>query len=221
MVQAGQPILRLSSPAVDEEAQRLLVERERFDRESHKGRDVSNALLAYQAERRGLSARVGLRNAEARRDWLLIRSPIAGRVISHRPEDLTGRQVVAGKDLVEIGDCSKMAADVGVSERLLPYLRKGAPVRALVRTSPIGYRYGSVAALSTATEGMPATAAAGKDPAPPTEMPDRFTAVAIFDNSDGLLLPGGAARVKILADREAYALRAGRLFWRWLRTIVW
>ena len=43
--------------------------------------------------------------------------------------------------------------------------------------------------------------------------------VALFDNSDGALLPGAVARVKIHSDREAYAFRAGRIFWRWLRTL--
>src|SRR5262249_5663750 len=152
VVSAGQPILRLSSPAVEEEARRLLVERERFERESNKGRDVSNAILEYQAGRRWVSARVGLQNAESRREDLLLRSPIAGRVLTHRPEDLTGRNVLAGRALVEIGDTRKLAADVGISERLFPYLRTGAPVRALIKTSPVGYRYGTVEGLSAATE---------------------------------------------------------------------
>ena len=220
-VRRNQPILRLSSAAIDEQARRLSVERDRFDKESSRGRDVANAMQAYQAERRGKSAQVGLRNAESRREDLLIRSPIDGRVLTHRPEDLTGRFVVAGRELVEIGDCRKMTADLGVSERLLAYLRVGAPVSALIRTSPTEYRRGSVATLSPATAGTPATAAAGRDPAAPSAFPDRFTAVAVFDNSDGALLPGAAARVKIRSDREAYALRAWRVFWRWLRTIVW
>jgi putative peptide zinc metalloprotease protein len=220
-VERGQPVLRLTSPAVEEAARRLSVERERFERESSQGRTVANASQTYQAERRGMSARVGLRNAELRRRDLLIRSPIAGRILTHRPEDLTGRFVVAGRDLVEIGDCRKMAADVGVSERLLVYLRTGASVSALIRTSPTEYRRGSVTTLSTATAGTPATAAAGKDPAAPSAFPDRFTAVAVFDNSDGALLPGAAARVKIRSNREAYALRTWSVFWRWLRTIVW
>jgi putative peptide zinc metalloprotease protein len=220
-VERGQPVLKLASPAVEEQAQRLSVERERFDKESSQGRSVANATQTYQAERRGISAQVGLRNAESRRQELLIRSPIAGRILTHRPEDLTGRYVVAGRELIEIGDCRKMAADVGVSERLLTYLRAGAPASALIRTSPTEYRRGSVATLSTATAGTPATAAAGRDPAAPSAFPDRFTAVAVFDNSDGALLPGAAARVKIGSDREAYALRAWRVFWRWLRTIIW
>ena len=220
-VERGQPVLKLASPAVEEQAQRLSVERERFERESSQGRSGANATQTYQAEQRGMSSRVGLRNAESRRQELLIRSPIAGRILTHRPEDLTGSYVVAGRPLVEIGDCRKMAADVGVSERLLAYLRPGAAVSALIRTSPTEYRTGSVITLSTATAGAPATAAAGKDPAAPSDFPDRFTAVAVFDNSDGALLPGAAARVKIRSDREAYALRAWRVFWRWLRTIVW
>ena len=220
-VAKDQPVLRLASAAVDAEAQRLSVAQERFVKESSRGREGANAMQAYQGAQRGQSAQVGWRNAESRRRELLIRSPIAGRILTHRPQDLTGRYVVAGTALIQIGDCRKMAADVGVSERLLSYLKTGAPVSALIRTRPTEYRSGSVTRLSAATAGTPATAAAGKDPAAPSEYPDRFTAVAEFDNPDGSLLPGAAARVKIRADREAYGVRAWRVFWRWLRTIVW
>ncbi len=221
LVELGQPILKLSSPAADEQARRLFVERELFDKKSNRAREAGNAVLTYQSEQRQMSAQVGFRSAESRREELLVRSPITGRILTHRPADLTGRYVVEGTELLQVGDCRKMAADVGVSERFLDYLRKDASVSALIRTSPTESRTGSVARLSEATAGTPATAAAGKDPAAPSNIPDRFTVVALFDNSDGTLLPGAVARVRIHSDREAYAFRAWRIFWRWLRTIVW
>jgi hypothetical protein len=157
----------------------------------------------------------------ARRGYLLLRTPITGRVLTHRPEDLSGRFAVKGTDLVEIGDTRQMAADVEVSERLLSYLKAGAPASALVRSSPTETQRGSVQRISTATAGAPLTAREGKDPQAPSSIPDRFVAVAIFDNPHGTLVPGAAARVKIRSNREAYALRAWRVFWRWLRTIIW
>jgi multidrug resistance efflux pump len=146
---------------------------------------------------------------------------MAGRVLTHRPEDLSGRFVVKGTDVLEIGDTRRMAADVEVSERLLSYLKAGAPVAALVRSSPTETQRGSVERISAAAAGAPLTARDGKDPQGPPSVPDRFVAVAVFDNPNGTLLPGAAARVKIRSNREAYALRAWRVLWRWLRTIAW
>lgn len=217
----GQPVVRLASPEAEQNARRFSAQRDLFDKESNRERGAANALGTYQSEQREKSAKVGLQSAETRREDLIIRSPIAGRVLTHRPEDLTGRYVVSGAQLVEIGDCRRMAADVPVSERFLGYLRKGAPVSALVRTSPTESRRGSVASLSAATAGAPSTAGEGRDPVGPGSIPDRFLAVAVFDNADGALLPGAAARIKIRSDREAYAARVGQVFWRWLRTVVW
>lgn len=220
-VQRGQPVVRLASPSADEQERRLSLEKELFEKESSRAREASDAVSSYQAEKRAASAEVGWRSSEARRRYLLLRSPITGRVLTHRPEDLSGRFVVKGTDVLEIGDTRRMAADIEVSERLLSYLKAGAPVTALVRSSPTEMQSGSVERISVAAAGAPRTARDGKDPQGPSLIPDRFVAVAVFDNPHGTLLPGAAARVKIRSNREAYALRAGRVFWRWLRTVIW
>lgn len=220
-VRPGQPVIRLESPDATEQEERLTVERDLFEKETSRARESADPALAYQAGQRAASAAVGLRSSESRRQYLLLKSPITGRVMTHRPEDLAGRFVVEGADLLEIGDCRRMAAEVGVSERLLSYLKLGAPVSALVRSSPMGSRRGSVVRISSATAGAPSTVRDGAGPHAPTAMPDRFTVLAVFDNADGRLLPGAGAKVKIRSDREAYAMRAWRTFWRWLRTIVW
>lgn len=220
-VSQGQPLIRLQSPDATEQEERLALEQNLFEKETSRARESGDPALAFQASQRATSAAVGLRSSESRRGYLLLKSPISGQVLTHRPEDLAGRFVVEGAGLLEIGDTSRMAAEVGVSERLLSYLKPGAPVAALVRTSPMGTRRGTVERISSATAGAPSTVRDGAGPNAPTGMPDRFTVLAVFDNADGELLPGAAARVKIRSDREAYALRAWRVFWRWLRTIVW
>ena len=220
-VRRGQPVIRLESPDATEQGERLAVEQDLFEKETSRARESADPALAYQAEQRAASAAVGMRSSESRRQYLVLRSPIAGKVLTHRPEDLAGRFVVEGADLVAVGDTSRMAAEVGVSERLLSYLKPGAPVAAFVRSSPMGTRHGSVERISSATAGAPATVRSGEGSHAPTAMPDRFTVLAVFDNADGKLLPGAAAKVKIRSDREAYAMRGWRIFWRWLRTIVW
>ena len=219
-VQAGQPLFRMTSAASEAEAGRLGALKERYLSRSVAGTEASDPGLAYQSERRTASTDAALRNAESRQKDLVVRSPIAGRVLTHRPADLTGRFVAEGSVLAEVGDCRNMAADIGVSERYLQYLQTGAPVTALVRASSWRNHSGSVRAISPATEGQPATA--GKtDPTAPTALPDRFVARAVFDNSDGSLLPGAAAMVKIHLARESYFSRMTSAGWRWVRTLVW
>lgn len=220
-VQRGQPIARLVSPAAEELVQRLAAEEQRFEKESSQNRASANATLAFQARRRASAAEVGLQNAMSRRAFLELQSPVTGTVLTHRPQDLTGRFVAEGTDLFEIGDCSRMAADVAVSERLLRYLQVGEPATALVRTDPLNARKGRVATISAMTVGAPATVTAEQAPPMPSELPDRFQAVAVFENDDGRLFPGAAARVKVSSRRESYGMRIGTMIWNWVRTNVW
>ncbi len=221
MVARGQPLFRVSSPEVDAEARRSFSERERFTKKSSSSRSYSNATLAFQFESRAGAAQTALETAEYRQGFLLVRSPIAGRVLTPRTQDLGGRYVTAGFTLARIGDCRKVVAQVPVSERFLEYLKPGAPLTARIRTRPFNSWSGSILTISPATLEQPTTSAAGRDPVAPSARPDHFVALAVFENPDGSLLPGAAARIKIHANREAYASRIWSVLWRWLRTIIW
>jgi multidrug efflux pump subunit AcrA (membrane-fusion protein) len=220
-VNAGQPLFRLTSAATAQEGQRLTAEREMAQEESRIGRQSANAALVYQADRRSSSVQEALRATRVHQEELIVRSPISGRVLSPRPEDLAGRYVIEGASLAEVGDCRQMVADIGISERFLERLHTGAPVAALVQTRLARPAHGSVVRISSATMEQPATASAGREPAIPSARPDRFVASALFDNPDGLLLPGAAAKIKVYGVREAYAVRAWRGLWRWIRTLFW
>lgn len=217
----GQPLFRVASSFLDAEADRSRHQEEMFTRKSSSHRATSNAAMAFQTENRASAARSALESARSRQGFLLARSPIEGRVLTARTEDLKGRNVAAGFPLLRVGDCRKMVAEIAVSERLLEYLTPGSPVKANVRTRPLSAYSGSVATISSATLDQPATAGAAGDPAGPSAIPDRFVARAVFDNADGSLLPGAAARVKIHANRESYGSRGFSVVWRWLRTILW
>jgi multidrug efflux pump subunit AcrA (membrane-fusion protein) len=220
-VAKGQVIARLASPAAEEQVQRLTTEQEFFRKESSQNRAVANAGLAFQAGRRADSAGRALESAESRRRFLLVRSPIAGTVLTRRPQDLTGRFVVEGTELIEVGDTRRMAVDVAVSERLLRYLRVGLKASALVRTDPLNARDGRLVSISAMTAGAPGTATADQAPPAPSELPDQIRAVTVFDNSDGKLVAGASARVKIKSRHESYGSRIGKILWNWVRTNVW
>jgi putative peptide zinc metalloprotease protein len=220
-VRKGQPLFRVSSSAADEELSRRTVERERFAKRSSGSREAGDAAAVFQATQHGVSAEAAFRSSEIRHGNLLIRSPISGRVLTPRTEDLAGRFVPEGFLLARVGDCRKMVAQLPVSERLLEYLKPGAPVTAQIQTSPMKSWPGRVAMISPATLEQPVTATANVERRAPPRRPDQFVALAVFDNADGTLLPGAAARVKIRSSRESYGSRAWSVVWRRLRTIVW
>ncbi|MGH9317372.1 MAG: HlyD family efflux transporter periplasmic adaptor subunit [Thermoanaerobaculia bacterium] len=220
-VRAGQPVLRLASPAAQAEGLELAVERDRLEKEASRGRQRGNASEVFQSEQHQSSVRVALEGDEQRRKRLAVASPIAGRVLTARLEDLAGRYVTTGTLLAEIGDCRTLIAELPVSERLLDDVAIEAPVSALARSRLLSPIKGTVEKVSPATLGQPATARAGQDPGIPPERPDRFIARAAFENSDGALLPGTAVRAKIYSRRVSYASRAWRVLRRWIQTVVW
>ena len=219
-VEAGQPLFRVSNPVIDAEASRALSQRDLYGRKSSQNRAIANATLAFQSESRANAAQAALDTQEYRRNFLLVRSPIKGRLLTSRMKDLEGRYVVAGFPVARVGNCQRVAAEVPVSERLHQYLKVGAPVAARSRTNLAKTYDGTVVTISSATLDQPATAV-GKDTLAPATTPDRFVAKAVFDNTDGVLLPGAAVRVKIRADRESYGSRIWKVFWHWTRTVIW
>lgn len=221
VVAAGQPLFRLQSSAVAADTEAHRSERDRMLKKASAGRASSNPVLAYQSAQTAASEAVALRNAETRQDFLLVRSPIAGRVLTPRPEDLIGRNVTAGSLLADVGDCRRLVAEVPVSERLLEYLRVGSPVSALIRTRSGRSSTGQVATISPATLQQQPTSMGDDGANVPPAKPDQFVVRAVFDNSDGSLYPGAEAKLKIRSRREAYLVRAWNVIWRWLRSVVW
>lgn len=221
LVAAGQPLFRLGSSILAADTAQHRAERERMLKKSSAGRASSNPVLAYQSEQMAASEGVALRTAEEREGFLLVRSPIAGRVLTPRPEDLVGRDVTAGTLLADVGDTRRLVAEVPVSERLLEYLHVGSPVVALIRTRPTRAWKGSISSISPATLQQPVTSIGEDGPNVPPAMPDKFVVRAVFENSDGSLFPGAEAKLKIRSRREAYLVRAWNVIWRWLRSVVW
>lgn len=221
LVQRGQPVLRLSSASIDEETARLIAEQQRYATASGRGLAANDAALVFKSERNASAVLAASRSVAVRRRDLVVRSPIQGRVLTPRMQDLVGRYVAKGSALAQIGDCRKMAAEIGVTERLLEYLHPGARVTAQIRTRPMKTEVGSIARISAATLEQPRTSIGGQEPVPPSALPDRFVALATFDNPDGVLLPGAAVKVKIRSNREAYLVRIWSVLWRWVRSVIW
>lgn len=220
-VPRGGMLFQLSSPEADSNAAHAAGRRERLASEAGAARQAGAAAQTYAIERRELAAVVAVRSEDARRSRLALRSPIAGRVLTARVEDLENSYVIGGTVLTEVGDCQRMVAELPVPERLLGDLSVGDLVSALIRTQPLSRLRGVIRRIAPATLEQPKTVKASTDPVAPSPRPDKFIAFAVFDNPDGSLLPGTVVRAKIYTKRASYASRVWRVLRRWLQTLVW
>lgn len=217
----GAELFRLASPGAESEVAHFSAERQRSSVSSQAARESGVASRVYAAERRQDSAEASLRSVEMRRGRLTLRTPIGGRVLTPRVEDLEHRFVVGRSVLAEVGDCESLAADLPVSERLLEDIDVGAPVRALAAQRPWKPLEGRIESISPAAVDQPRTASAASEPHAPGRNPERFVALAVFANPGGALRPGSPVLAKVYSRRASLAWRAGRVLWRWVHTIVW
>jgi putative peptide zinc metalloprotease protein len=209
-VRAGQPLFRLTSPEAGARSIELSTEKNRLEREVIAAQQSGEMARFFDAQRRKTSVDSALLSDAARRERLVVRSPIDGRVLTPRLADLRGRSVAAGTTLAEVGDCRTMRADLTV----------GAPVTALLpERAPFPIR-GRVVSISPATLGQPATRSAS-DPTYSTGRPDQFVARALFENPEGDLRPGMVGRAKIYSKRASPVADGWRILRRWLQTVIW
>jgi multidrug resistance efflux pump len=211
-IDSGAMLFQVSSPEVEAGAAHFVAEEARLLHAASAARELSAADQVYATERRYASAQASLANEDARRVRLAVRSPIPGRVLTPRLEDLEGRFVASGTLLAEVGDCRQMIAELPVSERLLGDLEIGAEVRALADDRPLRPIHGKVARISPATAEHPKTTRGLEDPTAPPERPDQFVAMAVFENAQGELRPGTQVRAKIyeqLPGKEKPRARRG------------
>jgi putative peptide zinc metalloprotease protein len=220
-VAAGGELFRLVSAEADAEAARTAGESERHRRAASSAREAAAAEKVFAIEQLLSSSEAAGQSVAARRRRLSLRSPIAGRVLTPRVQDLEHRFVAARTLLAEVGDCRTLVAELPISERYLEDVWVGASVRAFVGERPLEPLRGTVIRISAATLDQPRTATSRLEPTAPSQTPDRFVVLAAFDNADGALLPGTIVRAKIDSHRASLASRAARVLTRWARTVVW
>ena len=220
-VKAGQPILRLVSPAVAEETLRLTSEREPAHRRGEPrpaakpppGRSSSTrAALARSRRRSGAGRRARSASSSA------ARSPDAcSRPACRTSKDGRSRPApCSSRSERSTGSAPTFTSRSGFST----ISNRGTPSRPSsgdASPPPVGSWRRSRTPLSHS----PATATARAEPLAPKEQPEQFTATTVFDNSDGTLRPGMVGYAKIHGRRASYAARTWRILKRWVQSIAW
>jgi len=215
-----QVVAVLESPAVNSGLAATTAEREGVRKRTSRELQLANAGGVFQSQSMETAADMAVRREESRRDRLSVRSPIAGRILTHRTQDLEGRFVKAGAPIVRVGDCQKLKAEIAVSERLIPYVHAGSEVSVQLRARPARPLRGTIVRISPAAQTLPRTADGSTETLRPSESPERFIAVAEFDASGGVL-PGMGGKAKIDLGRKSYLWRTWRVLSHWLQTVVW
>ncbi len=223
----GDPVARgaivavLDSPAAASDLAGASAVREGLRKRSGRERQAGDAPGLFGAEHREQAAEMAVLSEESRLDLLSVRSPIAGRMLTRRTQDLPGRYLPAGAEIARVGDCARLKAEIPVSERLLSYLRPGSRVSMQLRARPSRIQHGEIVQLGAAAHELPPTADGKAQVLRAGETPERFIAVVAFDNEDGKLMPGMTGRAKILLGRRSFLWRSWRVLRHWLQTVVW
>ncbi len=219
LLRAGQPILRLGSPAV--ETSRRTDEARLAGATGNAGRSRSAGAAgeAFLAEKHERAAEAGLSSDAARTASLEVTSPFEGRLLTARPDDLRGRWLAAGTSLVTVGETTRLAATFPVSERLLYDLGVGETVSLHLAARPFRAVRGTIVSIAPATRNNERGEAT--EALRPPEMPDQIVVRALFENPDGTLRPGMSGFAKIRGPRTSLLAEAGRILYRWLRSTFW
>ena len=192
----------------------------RADRDAALARVVAAERAAAMAAARGdaASERLERTQLEALRrdadvldeelDAATLRSPVAGLVLTPRPEERIGTDVNAGDLVVVVGRTDSLELELGVPEEDVTRVHVGDEVRLRVPAWPQGTFSGKVRAIAPVGVGGVDTTV-------------RFPVRAIVANEDGLLRPGMAAYARVLTEPASVLGRLMRTPARALRLLWW
>ena len=136
-----------------------------------------------------------------------IRAPIAGIVLTPRPEERVGSHLDAGDLMVTVGRTDSLELEFGIDQKDIARVKLGDEVRLRVDAMPQRTFSGRVVSLGP----LPTDSAAQVT----------FPVRAAVANPDGLLRPGMAAHARVLTGPASVATRIFRGPVRWARLLWW
>lgn len=134
---------------------------------------------------------------------LVIRSPIAGHVLTPKVHERVHARVDTGELVCEVGNYTSVRVEILVPERDADVLQLGQPVAVKVRSDPVNAFFGKVTHI-----------------APAVEVVDQrriLRVETVVDNPAGLLRPRMTGFAEIDTGKRPLAVRLFRRAIRWLR----
>jgi multidrug resistance efflux pump len=141
----------------------------------------------------------------------IVRSPVAGTVLTPRPEERVGERVDAGDLLAVVGRTDSLELDLGVDQVDVARVHAGDEVRLRVDALPQRTFTGRVFSIGALPD------AAGATDSSAVSFPVR----AMIANDAGLLRPGMSAYARVLTAPASVLGRATRAPIRWIRLLWW
>jgi len=169
----------------------------------------NDATLAGQRQLETQYLRGELSRAQEQMERTTIRANIDGIVATAHPENLTGRKVTTGDDLVDLIRTSEAIVDVSIPQRNVALVRASNPVSVKLESFPARTFRGTVRVVS------PAGQVVGEDRV--------FYARVAVPNADGSLRPGMQGFCKIRAGLQplGYVLFRDVSAWMWAKLWAW
>jgi putative peptide zinc metalloprotease protein len=158
-------------------------------------------------------------NLAAQEGELVITSPIAGVVLTPRPTDKQGEYAIAGEDLMELGDLSRMKARIYMPEHDLEKVTLGAQAHAQVDGSAQIWKaqVAEVARVSGEMDRALLESSSYKGLALPTV----YFVDLYFPNPEQILRPGMRGTARIYGQRRSIAGFAWREIKQFLGRKMW
>jgi putative peptide zinc metalloprotease protein len=202
MARAGVVSRSVRDEAVrDRQVQGAMLAEARADLRLLKSGSRSEDVAIAQAQLRAAEAQVDY--LEAQSQLLVIKAPIAGRVLTPRFRERVHEKVNPGDVVCELGDLRKVAGEVLVPERHGDVITLGQPVEVKIYGFPLRPYHGKVTFIAPVVEERDGS---------------RILRVeTVLDNADGALQPRMTGFAEIDAGQRSILALASRRFVRWLR----
>ena len=148
----------------------------------------------------------------------LVRSPVAGIVLTPRPQERLGSWVDAGSQLIVVGRTDTLELDFNVDERDIGRVTLGDEVRLRVDAFPQRTFLGHVTAISPVGVDRSTGGPVSGDGVNGTS---GFPVRALVPNDSDVIRPGMVAYARVLTDNASVMGRLVREPWRRLRLFWW
>jgi GAF domain-containing protein/multidrug resistance efflux pump len=177
------------------------------ERDAASAEAVGNAPAAAGARLQAAQLRASLALLRDEAARMEVRAPAPGVVLTPRLEEQGGSYVPAGEPVLWVGGSDSAEIRLRVAQHDVGEIRTGDRVRARVTAHPEIRFDGHVTAVAPRAESIAGV--------------PYYTVRASFENRDGLLRPGMAARARVLASPRPLGYHLVRRPWRFIRMHAW